>query len=90
MRIKKNMYEVLRERLQSLFVAKNRNLNNLILTGDCYKWKIFIVVEENEVLKLVKNLDVWKAIGLDGVVGWILRECQEELVELIHDIIKTS
>lgn len=57
------------------------------MTEDCYECK---VIEENKVLEVMKNVDVRKAMGLDGVTGWILREYPEQLVETVHDIVKVS
>ena len=38
----------------------------------------------------MKKLDEKKTIGPDGVSGYILKECKQEMVEPIHDIIKYS
>lgn len=63
-------------------------MNSLILTEDSYRWNCAIVVEKSEFLKCMKNLDVRKAIGPDGVAEWILWECAQ-LVVPFH-IIKQS
>ena len=41
-------------------------------------------------LQLGRNLDGNKAIGPDGVSGHIIKECREQLIEPIYDIIKCS
>ena len=35
----------------------------------------------------MKELDVRKAIITDGVCGYVLKECRQEIAELIHYII---
>ena len=47
-----------------------------------------ITVKEHEVLKLMKELDVRKAMGPDGVAGWILKECADQLVKPVYNIIR--
>ena len=49
-----------------------------------------IQVEKGEISKLMERIDVRKAMGPDGVSGWILRECREQLVEPIWEIITSS
>ena len=51
-------------------------------------WEIKISREEIE--ELMKELDERKAIGPDGVSGYILKECKQEMAEPIHDIIEYS
>ena len=40
--------------------------------------------------RIFEKLDIRKAMGPDGVSKWILKECREELVEVVWDIISTS
>ena len=49
-----------------------------------------IRVEMNEMRKLLEELDVRKAMGPDEVSNWMLRECKEQLVEPIWDVINSS
>ena len=51
-------------------------------------WEIRISREEIE--EMMKELDERKAIGPDGVSGYILKECRQEMAEPIHDIIECS
>ena len=46
-------------------------------------WEIRISREEIE--EMMKELDERKAIGPDGVSGYILKECRQEMAEPIHD-----
>ena len=39
---------------------------------------------------MMKELDERKAIGPDGVSGYILKECRQKMVEPIHDTIECS
>lgn len=47
-------------------------------------------VTEGEVCELLKELDVRKAHGPDGVSNWVLKECRNQLVARIGDLITTS
>ena len=49
-----------------------------------------VVVERHEIGKMMEELDVRKAMGPDGVSGWILKECREQLMEPIWDIVNSS
>ena len=49
-----------------------------------------VVVQKQKIYKLLEKLDVRKAMGPDGVSAWTLRECREQLVEPIWDVINTS
>ena len=37
-----------------------------------------VVVQKQDVGRLLENLDVRKAMGPDGVSGWTLKECKEQ------------
>lgn len=43
----------------------------------------------NEILKIIKT-DIRKAVGLDHVVRWNLRECAEQLLKAIHYTAESS
>ncbi len=49
-----------------------------------------IQVTEEDVQKQMEGLDVRKAPGPDGVSGWILKECNQQLTWVIHNIIESS
>ncbi len=49
-----------------------------------------VPVSYEEILKMMKELDVNKATGLDGVSNWILKECSEQLAYKIHSLVVTS
>ena len=49
-----------------------------------------IQVERQEIKDLLEKIDTRKAMGPDGVNGWILKECREQLEEPIWDIITSS
>ena len=51
-------------------------------------WEISISKEE--IKEMMMELDERKAIGPDEVSGYILKECRQEIAELIHDIIECS
>ena len=36
-----------------------------------------VVLQKQDVGRLLGSLDIRKAMGLDGVSGWTLRECKE-------------
>ena len=49
-----------------------------------------VQVERKEIKRMLEKLDILKAMRLDGVLYWILKECREELGEPVWGIISTS
>ena len=49
-----------------------------------------IKVERREIMELMEKLDVRKSMGPDEVSNWTLKECREQLVEPIWDVINSS
>ena len=49
-----------------------------------------VSVTTEEILKMLKELDVNKSMGPDGVSNWILKECSEQLAGKIHSVVVTS
>lgn len=49
-----------------------------------------IKIQKREIIKLMEELDEEKAMGPDEVSGSILKECKEELIDPIYDIIGCS
>ena len=45
------------------------------------------MVQKQDVGRLLENLDVSKAMGPDGVSGWTLKECKEQLIQPIWEVI---
>ena len=48
------------------------------------------MVQKQDVGRLLGNLDVRKAMGPDGVSGLTLKECKEQLIQPICEVITTS
>ena len=84
----KNMAELLNNKFQQVFTKESR-FEKPLIKRDVRQMKV-IRVTETEILELIKELDDEKAMGPDEVSGKILKECKEELVRPIHDIIKCS
>ena len=80
--------EVMNKSFQSVFTKEGEFEREQRVTKERVLSEINIGVEELK--KLMKNLDVRKAQGPDGVSNWILRECRDQLVEQIHNIIESS
>ena len=49
-----------------------------------------VMVQKEDVGRLMGSLDVRKAIGPDGVSGWTLRECKNQLIQPIWEVITSS
>lgn len=49
-----------------------------------------IMVNKEEIHKLLGELEEGKAVGPDGVSGYILKKCRDELIVPIYDIIRCS
>ena len=84
-----SMCEVMIDKLQSVFVEEEAFVEpedvqdvNDKLTG--------VEFEPIELLELMKGLEVRKAMGPDEISGWILRECAEQLIRPIYEIIQYS
>ena len=43
-------------------------------------------MQRQEIDKLLEKLDARKAMGPDGVSSWTLKECREQLVEHIWNV----
>ena len=50
----------------------------------------YFQVSIQEINNILNSLDGKKATGPDGVSGWILKECRDELKDKLHSIICTS
>ena len=48
------------------------------------------MVQKQDVGRLMGSLDVRKAIGPDGVSGWTLRECKDQLIQPLWEVVKRS
>ena len=81
--------EVMNNSLHSVFITDEDFIEPELITDDDRKIDT-ITFQQEEVLKLMKGLDVRKAVGPDGISGWVLKECAEELVGPIYDIMKRS
>ena len=80
--------EVMNEQLQSVFVLEDGE--EIESKEQKTQEMPQLTVEVGEVLDLMKKLDARKAMGPDGVSGWVLKECAEQLVEPICHIINHS
>ena len=49
-----------------------------------------VVVQKQDVGRLMGSLDVRKALGPDGVLGWTLSECKDQLIQPIQEMIISS
>ena len=46
-----------------------------------------VMVQKQDIGRLLENLDIRNAMGLDGVSSWTLRECEDQLIHHIWEII---
>ncbi|MPC53842.1 hypothetical protein E2C01_047743 [Portunus trituberculatus] len=46
-----------------------------------------IIVHKEDIRRLLDNLDVRKAMVPDGVSGWVLKECENQLLDPIWEMI---
>ena len=49
-----------------------------------------VVVQKQDIGRLLESLDIMKAMGLDRVSGQILRECKDQLIQPIWEVITSS
>ena len=83
-----DMATVMNRNFQGVFTEEGEfELDDRIVDDNgLYEVKVY----QREILKLMEGLEVNKAPGPDGVTGWILRECREQLVDKIHKLISLS
>ena len=48
------------------------------------------MVHKQDVGRLIGSLDERKAMGPDGVSGWTLRKCKDQLIQPIWEVITSS
>ena len=49
-----------------------------------------ITVTKGDIEKVISNIDVNKSMGPDGISGRVLKECKQQIIEPIFDIVKSS
>ena len=84
----KEISEILNKKFQEVFTPETEF--NEPHRNDKARKMIDFSVRKEQLMKIIKNLDGNKAIGPDGVSGHIIKECREQLIEPIYDIIKCS
>ena len=67
--------------------VQNKNFQKVFTTESDFKSLKEIRISREEIKEMMKELDERKALGPDGVSGYILKECRSEMAEPIHDII---
>ena len=80
--------EIMNESFKSVFTVEEQFIepNTTEAEGGLKE----VVVQKQDVGRLLENLDVRKAMGPDGVSGWTLKECKEQLVQPIWEVITSS
>ena len=78
--------EVMSESFKSVFTEEGAFIEpNMIEAQEGFKE---VVVQKQDVGRLLGNLDVRKAMGPDG--GWTLKECKDQLIQPIWEVITSS
>ena len=82
------MSEMLNKNFQKVFTTESdfKKPQGQVRKNEMWEIKI----SKKEIEQMMKELDERKAIEPDGVSGYILKECRQEMAEPIHDIIKYS
>ena len=84
----KEMSEILNKNFQNVLTSKTefRHTQKRKESTELLEIK----VSRHKIKELLKNLKERKAIGPDGVSGHVLKECREQLIKPICDIIESS
>ena len=82
------MAEIMNEHFQGVFTREREGNENHQVTSSPPMEDI--EVTRQEIMNLMKNLDVRKSHGPDKISNWILKECSEELVGVIMELVKCS
>ena len=83
----KDLCEILNKNFQSVFTNETEYQQH---RDERETRMLEFRVNKQEVMKLMKELKERKALDPDGVSGFILKECRNQLVVPIYDIIKCS
>lgn len=84
-----DLVEIMSEHFQTVYTRENEHIEAVPQTAPTQPMREF-EVSQWELMKQLKDLDVRKSHGPDGVSNWILKECREELVSGLHHIIDCS
>ena len=84
----KDMSEILNKNFQQVFTKETEFTEPRDKTSNKKMWEI--IVNKDEVYELMKQLEERKAVGPDGISGQILKECKNQLIDPIYDLIKCS
>ena len=80
--------EIMNESFKSVFTVEGAFIEpNMTEIQEGFKE---VVVQQQDAGRLLGNLDVRKPMGPDGVSGWTLKECKEQLIQPIWEVITTS
>ena len=82
------MSEIMNESFKSVFKMEEE-FDGESIGGENEGLRV-IVVEKQGIREVLEKLDVRKAMGPDEVSAWVLKECAEQLVEPIWDVINNS
>lgn len=83
------MCEIMNNALHSVYTRDEQFLEPEIIYQNEEKLGD-ISFQPEELLELMKGLDVRKSIGPDNIAGWIIKECADELVKPLYEIMKYS
>ena len=84
----KELSEVMNESFKSVFTIEGAFIEPS--TTEAQEGLKEAVVQKQDVGRLLGNLNVRKAMEPDGVSGWTLKECQEQLIQPIWELITSS
>ena len=84
----KEMSEILNKNFQNVFTSETEFRRTQERRESTELWEI--KVSRHEIKELLKNLEERKTIGPDRISGHVLKECREQLIKPICDIIESS
>ena len=88
---KQDIVECLNKFFKSMFIVeKDLNFPEVIHVPNNYKNLDSAKISQKEILDLLKNLDIKKSTGPDGIPGRILEELKEEIISPLHLIFNKS
>ena len=85
------MAQVLNNKFKSVFVEDNKFIGEESEQG-VYQGPRLVTIDINreDVLRRLQELDINKAMGLDQVAGWVLKNCADELSLPVCQLFKRS
>ena len=80
--------KIMNESFQSVFTDEEAFMEPTLT--EAHEGLKEVLVQKQDVGRQIGSLDERKAMGPDGVLGWTLRECKDQLIQPIWEVTTSS